>query len=266
MLDRSLRAQWNQTDDSWRFDLPTGWMQGRSTFGGLTAAVSVALARRHLDPSRRLRSFTVQLLRPLVPGPVEGRYRIHRAGKHITFADVDLAQGEQPAALTRMVFADSRDDARAIAPTASWSGPDPESLVDMPYIAGVTPEFTQNVAFRWVSGGLPFTGSDQTQLAGYCRFRVPFGDVEGVVALLDAWPSPSLGMLRAPAAASTVHWSAHIAALPARFDGWFGFTYETVIATDGYHTVVGRLYDPDGALIASTEQLVALFDREGAAQ
>ena len=49
-LDASLRTLWTSINDTWRIDVPAGWMQGRSAFGGLTAALMIIagkLKRRH---------------------------------------------------------------------------------------------------------------------------------------------------------------------------------------------------------------------------
>jgi len=115
------------------------------------------------------------------------------------------------------------------------------------------------VAFRWATGGLPFSRAAEPAMSGYCRFRCPSGDVEGALGLLDAWPCPSLSVLGVPTAASSVAWTAHIAHIPTSFDGWFGFDYETVTGAGRFHTAVGRLYAPDGTLVGWTEQLVAVF-------
>lgn len=53
------------------------------------------------------------------------------------------------------------------------------------------------------------------------------------MALIDAWPPPVLVLMTTPSAASTVRWSVHLID-PSRFD-------------------------PDGGVIAFSEQLVAYF-------
>lgn len=258
-FDSSLRDGWTETAAGWRCELPEGWMQGRSVFGGLTAAVAVALARRHVDARRRLRTVQVQLLRPTGPGPVDGEVRILREGKSITFVEVRLRQDDAETALLQLVFVAPRAGSLEVPAAPAPQMPGPDGLDDLPYIPGVMPEFLQHVIMRWADGAPPFSGGDRAQFFGYCGFRGPAGDEEGLVGLLDIWPAPTLSLLPKPVPASTVTWTAHLLEVPDEF-GLFGFDYRTEVGADGFHTVLGRLYAPDGRLLAWTEQLAALFD------
>ena len=67
-FDASLRNRWEPTSAGWRVDLPDGWNQGRSVFGGLTAALLHALAASQVDSGRVLRSMSLQFVRPVRPG------------------------------------------------------------------------------------------------------------------------------------------------------------------------------------------------------
>lgn len=235
-------------------------MQGRSIFGGLTAASGVALAQRQVGPAWALRTMNVHLVCPVVAGPIEGQVRVIREGKSVAFVQVNLHQSGAEVAMLTLAFSKARAKAMRIEPSAQWEGPGPDDLPDLPYIPGMMPEFLQHMSLRWASGGPPFCGADEARYTGYCRFKAPAGDVEGVLGLLDAWPCPSLSLLSSPAPASTVAWTAHILHVPDDFDGWFAFSYETVAAEDGFHTVVGRLHGPDGRLVGWTEQLAVVFD------
>ncbi|MEQ8273766.1 MAG: thioesterase family protein [Deltaproteobacteria bacterium] len=256
-LDRTLRDRWSREDDAWTFTMPEGWGQGRSVFGGFTAAAAVALAHRDAGDDRRLRTVSMQLIRPTKPGPTKGRCTVVREGANVRFVEVRLAQDDADVAAVSAVFVAPRAGSTDAPPLPAWDGPDVESLVDLPYIEGVIPEFTQHVQMRWADGLPPFSNGKEARFRGYCRG--PFGDAEGLVALLDVWPSPSLALLSGPAPASTVSWTAHLLEVPADFERWFRFSYETVAGRDGFHTSVGALHDADGRLVGWTEQLVAVF-------
>lgn len=259
MFDKRLQDGWQESEAGWTMQMPTGWMQGRSTFGGLTAACAVALAMRRRGPDWSLRTMSIQLLRPTVPGPTSGELRVLRDGKGVCFLQVELHQAEGLVAAAHLVLVRPRAGAMQIEGPRVWTGADPETLEDLPYIPGLTPEFIQHVSMRWASGGPPFSGAAQANFTGYCRFNVPASGVEAVVGLLDVWPCPSLSLLSTPVPASTVSWTAHILHVPERFDGWFPFSYETVAGSNGFHTVVGRLHGPDGRLVGWTEQLAVVF-------
>jgi len=259
-IDASLREHWTQTSDGWHAELPTGWMQGRSAFGGLTAAYMAALGRRVVpDTTRRLRTASIALLAPVTAGPVAGEPLVLREGRNITFVRTDLRQADALVASASFVFAKPIESSLDVEAPAAPRVAEPETLTPLPYIEGVVPEFTQNVDMRFASGGPPFTGATEAAFTGAFRYRVPIGDAEGVLTLLDTWPPPSLSLARRPTPASTVSWTAHLLAEPEAYDAWFTMEYRTVVGTQGLHTICGRLYDRGGVLVAWTEQLVAVF-------
>lgn len=260
ILDASLREAWTQDGDHASLIIPEGWMQGRSTFGGLTAACMAALARRaEPDTERPLRSASVQLLSPVVPGPIRGETTILRRGRNITFVEIRLFQSEAFVARSTMVFAKALDSAVEVPAPARPEIADPDSYSPIPYLKGVTPEFTQKVDMRWAEGRPPFMGGTEAAFTGLFRYRVPLGDAEGILALLDTYPAPVLSLCSKPCPASTVTWTAHLLSIPSSFDDWFTLRYASVVGSSGLHTVTGRLYDGTGTMVGWTEQLVAVF-------
>jgi acyl-CoA thioesterase len=197
-------------------------------------------------------------VRPTNTGPVLGAVRKVREGKTVTFVEVRLSQEAREKVSVSLAYVDQHADRTDVTgPTALTQ--DVGSLREMPYIPGVMPEFTQHVMLQWATGSLPYAGGAEARYEGYCRFREPAGDVEGLIGLLDAWPCPSLSLLKSPTPASTISWTAHVLHVPQSFDGWFAFASETVAGEGGFHTSVGRLHAPDGRLAAWSEQLVAVF-------
>ena len=266
-LDRGLRERWTPAGERWTCTLPTGWMQGRAVYGGLSGAMALALARRVSGPrgvagpeGLRARHVQLSLVRPATPGPIWGGASVLRAGRSVTSVTVELGQGDAIFLHGTVTFVSPRVGTLAVDPALrppSASEPAPRPI---PRIPGVTPEFIQHVDLQLVRGELPFSGAPDAMLVGDCRFRVPAGDEEGLLALSDVWPCPSLARLRQPAAASTVTWSTHLLAAPARLEGFYRMHYRTLVGRVGFHTARGELYDPAGALVAVSEQLVAVFD------
>jgi len=62
-------------------DVPEDWLQGRTLFGGLQAAIALA-AMRTLAPAWPLRSLQVTFLAPVPGGPVRAKARVLRSGKN----------------------------------------------------------------------------------------------------------------------------------------------------------------------------------------
>lgn len=258
-FDRSMRGRWTEADEGWQITLPEGWGQGRTVFGGMTAAVAASLASRLLGDGWVIRTVNVQFMRPTAPGVVRGRFQINRAGKGTTFAEVRLSQGGETTLVAQLVCVRPRARGVRVEAPPFRGGPPVDDLPDLPYLPGVTPEFTQHVKLRWADGTYPFSDGDEASITGYCRMKAPCGDVEGILGLLDVWPCPSLSVLAQPTAASTVMWTAHLIDVPPASEAWFGYEYDTEVGRHGLHTAVGRLFSPDGRLVAWSEQLVMVF-------
>ncbi|MFI7587013.1 acyl-CoA thioesterase [Spongisporangium articulatum] len=260
-------------DLRWTADLPPDWTQGRTAFGGLVAALAADVAARVCGPDRPIRSLDVAFVAPLT-GPVEVTVEELGAGRSATQLSVSLRSAQTGELGTRVhvVGAAARDSAVVVRaePTDLPGDGDPAAQgVELPYLDGVTPVFTQNVRYQWCGEAFPFTGSGPsgTRIRGWCRHRTPAAGLAAVVSLLDAWPPAVLPMLTGPAPASTVRWSVAVtgdveAVAP---DTWLWFEADVVQAADGYLTEVAALYRPDGGggfeLLARGEQLIAVYDR-----
>jgi acyl-CoA thioesterase len=262
-LDASLSQLWSAEEAGWSITLPDGWGQGRAVFGGIGGALSASLGRKVVAPKRKLRTASFQMMRPLSAGPVLGEVELVREGKTTSFVEARLISGGKASVHAQLVYVAARPTALAVEADPSWvgrDGPPVDELATMPVGLPGMPEFLAHLEMRWVTDSLPYSASDQARLRGYFRFRRPVADDEGLLALLDVWPCPSLALLKGPVPASTVSWTAHLVDHPLSFEGWFAYEYETVSARDGFHTVVGRMHDPQGRLVGWSEQLVALFD------
>lgn len=243
-------------------DIPADWAQGRTAFGGLAAGILInAISELPALGDLPVRAVDAAFIGPVPPGPVRVRAEVLRQGKYLTHAAAELTAASDPVPLTRvhMVLGKLRDSAVTVAPEP----PDPppiESCLEMPYIPGITPDFTRNLDFRFAEG-IPFSGGASARVTGYCRHRTEERGVAALAALVDAWPGTVLPLLTAPAPASTVRWSLQFPSdqLPSG-DEWFWYTSDTPAAAGGYSTMTAQLWR-DGRLISWSEQLLAIFDR-----
>lgn len=235
-------------------------MQGRSVFGGMTAASSAALAMRVADKADRpIRLAHLQLVAPVLPGPLHGAARILREGRNTTFVEVRLEQENKLRSVANFVFTRPLETEVVVAPPPCPEVAGHEDLPALPYVKGLVPEFMQHIDARWARGKLPYSGAAEAKFVGHFRYREPVGDIEGLLAMLDTFPSPTLSILSKPAPASTVAWTAHLLSVPRPEDEWFTMTYETLMGAGGMHTCMGYLYGSDGTCLAWSEQLFAVF-------
>lgn len=248
-----------------------GWGQGRATFGGLVAALlyrrtAAVLAARGDDVAAkppRLLSFS--LVAPLAPGAASVEVEVLRAGKSVTQVQARLVQEGQVAAVMLGSFGTARASEVLLAPAPAPAFPAPATLQALPYIAGVTPEFTRHYEFRWAVGQLPFIPppASSGDMGGWVRFRAPTAGcgIDHLLALVDAWPPAVLPMFRKPAPISTLAWSIEFtdAALPARADEFVQYLAQTDFSAQGYAHTHSRTWRADGTLLAIGRQSVAIF-------
>jgi acyl-CoA thioesterase len=240
------------------------WMQGRTVFGGLVAAVLARAAEDAVGDATRLpRSLTVQFSAPVDSGAAVAHAEILRSGKHVTQLVATLQQRGQTVASALLAFGAARAH-----PLSYRHGEPPEVLpfdqVDsMPALAGA-PTFTQHVDLRFALGGVPFSGASRPEVGGWCRLRRPRPpDLETLCALLDAWPLPALAMLTHPRPGATIDLSYHFLA-PLPLDGvgeGEPYVFRCVSPTigDGYAEQMGELWTSAGMLVGRVRQMGAIF-------
>lgn len=258
-----LMALEPRAEDRFAARIPEDWLQGRTAFGGLLGGLAVRALRQRVEADRPLRTLDVAFVAPVPPGEIEVVPEVYRSGRYATQAGAEVRIGDEIAVRTHAVFGASRPGRIAHVPSCPAPAASFEDGPPLPFLEGLTPEFTRHFEYRLTEGDYPFTGSTRATMGGWVRHRTRATGVEAVVALLDAWPAPVLPLGDAPFFASTVRWSVHLAAPPPDgFDAPLWFKSETVVAQDGYATVSGTLCAA-GRPVAWTEQLVAYFERAG---
>lgn len=259
---------WPMSANTYEGAFDTSWNQGRGVFGGLITATAIRAVRGLADQDntdagkRTLRMMNVRFMAPMLADtPATLVVQRDHQSKRIGHYSARLEQAGISVASVQATFAAGRSSALELAAQVRpVSEGEVDGLADMPFIPGVTPEFTQHMRIRWTSAP-PFVGSDVPVTTGWCRHGTEAtSGIEGIVALLDAWPAPVLSMMKHPAPASSVTWSAQFLNLPeAMPEGWFYYRSEALDCADGYARMRAQLWYPDGQLCASTEQLVAVF-------
>lgn len=242
--------------------VPEDWGQGRSSLGGLIAALAVRALRPGLV-ERPLRSLLVSFVGPVSPGEVEIATSTVRQGGSMSQLEARLSQDGSVRCVTLAAAGARRGSQIVVPPLPRPDAPPPEDCGELPYVEGVYPAFTQHFAYRWTHGATPFSGRPGHEIAGWCRFRdAPEPpSAEHVLTLLDAWPAPVLGQLSSPAPASSVTWGVDLVALDreAACEEWWFYRSVADAAGDGYVQARAALWDPRGRLVALGRQTIAVF-------
>jgi len=245
--------------------LPADWMQGRAGYGGLVGALALKSMRRQVvAPMRKVRSLLIAFVGPVGPSHFSIHAQVLRAGKSVTQVEAKLVQAGQVRCMALGSFGEDRESVIRIEPASCPPMPAPDASMELPYIDGLTPAFTRHFAYRWALGELPFSGQGGNEIGGWIQFREPTDCLteEWLVALADAWPTPVLGMLSAPAAASTVTWElgfVHLDRETCSPNDWWGYHCVADSAEKGYVHERGAIWDPGGQLAAYSRQTATIF-------
>lgn len=251
-----------------RFHVGDDWGQGRTTFGGLLSLLAVQAMRDVCGADWPLRALQTSFVGPVVPGPVEIEVHLLRQGKNVRQVQARLLQAdgsgeEQVAGVLLGVFGTGRDSALpALNPARPDVAKDPDAALKLPFIPGLTPNFTQHLEFRVAEGGLPFTGAENWHSRTHVRVKQP-GDVDAelqAVLMADAGPTPALQRLNGFAPASSVSWALELRPVVlSETTGFWRMDKDALVTGEGYVNERTTLWTPCGQLAALGYQVVAVY-------
>jgi acyl-coenzyme A thioesterase PaaI-like protein len=253
-----IRAAKREAGQS-HFDVPADWMQGRSVFGGLQVAIALD-AMRTCAPTTPLRTLQATFVAPVAEGRVHARARIMRQGKGATHVEARLEAGTETLALVIGVFGAPRVSQAARVPQKPLV--ESNEALDLTYIPGVFPAFTQHFRASWLRGTLPFSSQPSHEQVVAVGMHDDGVVTEGhLVAIADFIPPVALSYLDTPAPGSTLTWMlqflrddwAHLPLAGWRVDA------ELVAARDGYTSQSVTVWGPDGAPAALSHQSMLVF-------
>ena len=246
--------------------VPASWGQGRAGFGGLAAALVFEAMQAKVPSDRPVRSLSISFVGPLaVDVPVSFEAEVLREGKAVSQVLGRAMQNGQVVTLVQGSFGAARVSAVRVEAEPAPELPLVEACQDLPYISGVTPEFTRHLVMRWGVGGLPFSGNTSREMGGWVRQRGEIDrepvTVSHLLALVDAWPPAVLPHLNSFAPGSSLTWTIEFVQPLPILDTHEWCRYRAVIehAQDGYGHCAAALWTGDGQLVALSRQTVTVF-------
>ncbi len=249
-----------QSDQSIDAHIPESWMQGRTTYGGLTAALSLEVARRLVD-DLPIRSAQVAFVGP-VGGDVSIKPTLLRRGKNTAFVSVDITAESGITAQSIFAFGKARDSALSFddMPMPTVKGPDE---IKSFFREGPRPGFTQNFDMKGAIGDPPISGSQSKSIGLWMRHLDGDApqDATAVLAIADAPPPAVMSMFETPLRISSMTWMAEFMTDDIRTDadGWWFAQSTAQLARDGYSSQSMRLWNRDGDPILVGRQTIAVF-------
>lgn len=249
----------------------SSWAQGRSVFGGLSAAVVLAHIEAHHAPQgQQLRSVQVNFCGATVTEEdCHLKVEVLSQGRSVTQINGQLIQEGQVKTQLVVVYAKRRQSSVTVDADAIKITEERASYKALPYIEGVTPVFIQHLSLVFSNNNLPFSGSSNPRVTGWAQFRDPSVHQPGLLtnsallALIDAWPPVLLSLLKKPAPASSISWNIEFIQPEINVDARAELYYQCDIqeASDGYGHTEARIYSENGTLLALSRQLVGVYDQ-----
>lgn len=253
-----LLAGASQEGEGVRFFIPEDWMQGRTTYGGLSTALALEVVNRSVPDLPPLRSATVSFVGP-AGGEVVGRAKVLRQGRSVAFVESDLECDGRLA--TRCVFAFGNPRSSAyegeFVPMPSLPAPSEcEDFLDSDFV----PNFTQHFEARLARGAKPASSSKATEHFIWVKHRDPGakGGV-GLIALADMPPPAIMPMLAEPAPLSSMTWMVNVIDYEPEGDGWWLVGTRAEHSESGYSSQDMFVWNEAGKLALTGRQSIAVF-------
>ena len=250
-------------DSSTALTFPTSWCQGRTAFGGVSAAMLLAAAQQKVSHEFRLLSMSTNFIGPLLSETAFNiEIEVLRQGKNSCQILARAIQHDQTCVMAQICFAKHRSSDLSVDNQEICQLKPVNPSFVIPYHSGLSPEFFQHIDLSPQQGAMPFTGADTSHLGGWMKFKIAPNkfSVPHVLALTDAWPPTMLQMFKQAAPASSMSWYIEFLTEP-QLDctQWLGFEAITHHSSDGYAIEDAKIWSESGELLALSRQTVAIF-------
>lgn len=250
--------------EEYRIEAPEEWAQGRTLYGGMTAALSYSAVCRTYDALAPLRSAQFTFAGPAT-GQLRFRPELLRRGRSTAIVGADCRNAEGIAARATFVFGAVRESAVAHDFTPAFDVPPPEECAPFHKTTKPLQGFLSRFEFRLASGARLFEAEKKPEFAVWVRFRdgEARDRVASLFALADALPCAAMAHFPRPAAVSTMTWAIDFHRPPGEAlgetDAWRLLWSSSESTAEGYSMQNMRVYGLSGEVLASGRQLVAIF-------
>lgn len=241
----------------WRGTIPDNWLQGRTSYGGLSAAIALHCAMQSDVDLPPLRSAQVSFIGPL-SGPILVTAHRLRRGKNAAFIQADVESEAGLGLRCTFVFMraiDSEIDHQDTpAPDFARPGPDHTTFKGNPHVA-----FTRNFEF------LDRREGPNLKTAEWLRWtrlneREGLDPMVELIAIGDCLPPAALRILGRNVPMSSLTWILNVLGpAPATQDGWWLLRSDADYARAGSSSQVMGVWNAAGEKVAEQMQSVAVF-------
>lgn len=252
----------SQSDNGLSYRIPPNWAQGRTAYGGFTAALLLHAAQKSVNELSPLRSAMINFTGPIAESPLLS-CEVLRQGKNFTSVEARARIGNEVVAAASLVFGGLRNSEVSIACEAV-----PVTMPEQCHDLGVLMQqrfpivFMKNFELRHIEGGFPFTASSNGYMKVWARHRDEYlqQGVLGLLSIADILPPAISPMLSQPASMSSINWMCNVLTdhLETR-DGWWVIETKVTAGQGGFSSQVMRVWNSENTLVLDAMQSVAIF-------
>jgi acyl-CoA thioesterase len=240
--------------------IPENWMQGRTAYGGLTAALCLEAAIP-LSGGLPVRAVQVAFVGP-VNGTAVCRPQVLRQGKNTVFTSVRMTGEDGVLAEAIITFGAARASALDFAHLPPPEVAPPASAPNYFRQQGQGPAFVQNFDILLAGGSPPMSGASQADISIWMRHKDPAtrSDAVALLALADAPPPAAMSMFTAPGRISSMTWMAEFLTETIETEErWFLARHTAQTARNGYSSQAMSMWNTAGEPVMIGRQTIAVF-------
>lgn len=254
----SIMGAIQRDGDGWRAHGPENWMQGRTLYGGVSAAIALRACELAVPDLPPLRSAQIAFVGP-VPQDLRVQTTVLRRGRSVTYMGADILDDGKVVLRALFAFGAARQSQyHAEAPTA----PDCPAPADCPdFLGGHRASFMKNIDQHLAGELRPLAGAARGDLMLWVRHNQPVRPgMAALVALGDALPPAAYTRFTAPLVLSSATWSFELLE-PERVTGvgWHLLRSVDDNVESGYSMQAMHMWGEDGRAILKGRQAVAIF-------
>ena len=245
-------------------EVSANWLQGRTAYGGLSAALALqtAMNQANMEGNSELSALKAAHISFIAPmaGALSFKTELLRQGKSVTSLSVDGFAGGQLGLRAAFIFAQSRTSniTHQLAPMPAVQPPTSYAAVSPKPGA---PAFLSNFDVCYLNGVTPVCGATMPEFLAWVRFSYPVADVHPAVALLamgDCLAPAAMACFTEFAPANSMNWTVHFP-LPAQPGEWFLLQSKGVSSAQGYSYQTMQAWNEQGEPVLLGSQTVAVF-------
>ncbi len=240
-------------------NVTNNWMQGRTTYGGMSAALCYQAVVNDFPDLPPLRSAQINFIGP-VGGDVNVTTKVMRQGRSVAYVSAEMMGEKGLATQAVFCFGTSRESRLDQDFTSPPVVPNVENSSDF-FDSGFGPSFASNYDCLLAKGGHPVSGSDAFEHFIWVRHKDPqANDLAALIGIADMPPPAVLPMFKEFAPISSMTWMMNFLKEDiSTEDGWWLMRSAAEHARNGYSSQDMQVWNKAGELVIAARQNVAVF-------